>query len=283
MKKNRSVINVLVGCGVALALVSTLAAQTPIDGKATVIRMKGAARYVVGKTGWKPLHLGQVLYPGTVVQTDMNVGSYVDLVLSEENVTLPGTSQAAPTTPVGFEVPTEIVRGRPATAQNVVRVWENTVLGVDKLTALRTGADVVTETQLDLKAGHITAVVKKMSAASRYEVKIPDGVAGIRGTVVDLWANGDSKCSEGSVILVRTKKQPGETAATPAPSAETTTVVLNSGQAYDSTTGQTTTMSDAEINALNSVVGAASVPTTGGLSVNTSASDLTVIHTVSGN
>ena len=79
------------------------------------------------------------------------------------------------------------VRGSPtslAAEQNIVRMWENTLLGVDKLTFTQTGADVVTETQLDLKAGHIFGMVKKMSAASKYEVKIPNGVAGIRGTAV---------------------------------------------------------------------------------------------------
>jgi hypothetical protein len=52
-----------------------------------------------------------------------------------------------------------------------------------------------------LKAGHIYGVVKKMSAASRYEVKIPNGVIGIRGTVYDLTAKGDVKVFSGSVVL----------------------------------------------------------------------------------
>ena len=56
---------------------------------------------------------------------------------------------------------------------------ENSALGIDKLTSMDTGSDSVTETQLDLKAGHIMGSVKKLSAASKYEVKIPNGVAGI--------------------------------------------------------------------------------------------------------
>ena len=79
----------------------------------------------------------------------------------------------------------------------MVRIWENTLLGIDKLTETQTGADVVTETQLDLKAGHIFGTVKKMSAASKYEVKIPNGVAGIRGTVYDISAEGVVKVSVG--------------------------------------------------------------------------------------
>jgi hypothetical protein len=43
--------------------------------------------------------------------------------------------------------------------------------------------------------------VKKMSAASKYEVKIPNGVAGIRGTVYDISAEGVVKVLSGSVVL----------------------------------------------------------------------------------
>jgi hypothetical protein len=68
---------------------------------------------------------------------------------------------------------------RPVTTeQNTLRLWADTLLSVDKLTVTETGADVATDTQLDLKAGHIYGVVKKMSAGSKYEVKIPNGVAG---------------------------------------------------------------------------------------------------------
>jgi hypothetical protein len=44
-------------------------------------------------------------------------------------------------------------------------------------------------------------MVKKMSAASKYEVKIPNGVAGIRGTVYDISADGIVKVLSGSVVL----------------------------------------------------------------------------------
>lgn len=83
----------------------------------------------------------------------------------------------------------------------MVRVWENTLMSVDKLTGMNTGADLVSETQLDLKAGHITALVKKMSAASRYEVKMPTGVAAIRGSVVDFFAEGIVQVLQGSVMF----------------------------------------------------------------------------------
>jgi hypothetical protein len=89
----------------------------------------------------------------------------------------------------------------PNADQNIVRLWENTLLSIDKLTCTQTGADGVTETQLNLKAGHIFGMVKKMSAGSRYEVTIPIGVVGIRGTVYDISADGVIKVRSGSAVL----------------------------------------------------------------------------------
>src|SRR5947209_15179673 len=78
----------------------------------------------------------------------------------------------------------------PTSEHNVIRLWADSILGLDKLTSLQTGADVVTETQLDLKRGRLTGNVKKLSAASKYEVKLPNGVAGVRGTHFDIQAVG---------------------------------------------------------------------------------------------
>ena len=115
---------------------------------------------------------------------------------------------------------------QPTAEQNALRIWENTLLGVDKLTSTRTGADVVTETQLDLKAGHITGSVKKMSAASKYEVKIPNGVAGIRGTIYDITVEGVVKVLSGSVVL-----------AYVGPNGSVVTQVVNGPQQFDARTG----------------------------------------------
>jgi hypothetical protein len=201
MKKMRSLINGLAASGIALAMVSTLAAQTPLQGSATVVRVKGHARYTSGNGEWKPLNFGDVLKPGTIVQTDMAKGSYVDLAISEGNAAVPTPAGFAPSgggaAAPGYGGPSY----KPAADQNVVRVAENSVLGIDKLTAMQTGADVVTETQLDLKAGHIFGSVKKMTAASRYEVKLPNGVAGIRGTTYELWASGSGKVNGGSLVI----------------------------------------------------------------------------------
>ena len=39
-----------------------------------------------------------------------------------------------------------------------------------------------------------------MNAASRYEIKLPNGVAGVRGTVFHIWADGRLTVSSGAVV-----------------------------------------------------------------------------------
>jgi len=84
----------------------------------------------------------------------------------------------------------------------VVRVTKGTTLGFDKLDAEDTGVEKVIETQLDLKNGRILGNVKKMAAASKYEVKTPNGVAGIRGTEYSISADGVVHVVSGTVVVV---------------------------------------------------------------------------------
>ncbi len=48
MKQTHRLTNGLIACALALAMVSTVAAQTATDGAAKVIRVKGPARYTTG-------------------------------------------------------------------------------------------------------------------------------------------------------------------------------------------------------------------------------------------
>jgi len=84
----------------------------------------------------------------------------------------------------------------------VVRVTQDTQLGIDKLSLENTGIDKVIETQLDLRSGRILGSVKKMAAASKYEVKTPVGVAGIRGTEYIIDARGKVSIVTGSAVVV---------------------------------------------------------------------------------
>lgn len=234
MKQTRNLINALVASLIATAMVSTVAAQT--EGVAKVVRIKGPARYTTGNNVWKPLSVGLIVKPGTVVQVSTERGSYVDLVLGDGNAPTVQPAVYKPSIPSSYAASAAVSSYQPSAQQNVVRLWENTALGIDKLTSQQTGAEVVTDTQLDLKVGRITGVVKKMSAASKYEVKLPNGVAGIRGTTFDISAEGVIKVLIGSVVAATVDPKTGNVV----------TQVVMGGQQYDARSGQVSPLSPAD-------------------------------------
>ena len=154
-----------------LGFVMTTEAQEIKQGKAIVRAItKGTAKYkdtASGITEWVPLKVDTVLKEGAVIETDAT--GVVDLFL-------------------GVNGP-------------VVRVTPATQLALDKLTFSRAGGEVVIETQLDLKAGTILGTVKKLAAASKYEVKTPVGVCGIRGTEYCISADGKITVLKGWVRI----------------------------------------------------------------------------------
>jgi hypothetical protein len=158
------------GYGAALALLLAASAAQAAVGKAVVRAVRGTASYSEQGGDWKPLKAGKVLDPGSSVKT--GVASQVDLFLDENGP--------------------------------IVRVIEDSTLGIDKLDVDRTGAETVIETQLDLRQGTIQGVVKKLAAASKYEVRTPTTVAGIRGTEYEISANGVSHVIVGSVQIAYT-------------------------------------------------------------------------------
>src|SRR5438132_14101092 len=86
MKSIQSLFRRLIVCGLAAAMISSLAAQTAGRGVAKVVRVKGGARYTTGNNVWLPLKPGAVLKPGTVIQT-ADEGSLVDLALGDSAAT----------------------------------------------------------------------------------------------------------------------------------------------------------------------------------------------------
>lgn len=230
MKQTRTLATWFVACTMACAMVTTATAESVKDRTGKVVRIKGAARYSTGDNVWQPLKVGTVLKSGNVVQTA--AGSFVDIVINE-SASAPsprGGGVAATPTPLS---------NQPASAQDVVRVLEDSVLAVDKLSAVQTGADKVTETQLDLRSGKIFGTVKKMSAASRFEVKIPNGVAGVRGTVYFISADGVISVVSGSMVVAYTKGD------------EVVTQVISSGWQFDTRTGQLNPIPPAAMNQFN--------------------------------
>jgi hypothetical protein len=233
MKLMKSLTNGLI----ALAVVAALSAQAAEQGIAKVVHIRGAARYTTTENpNWRPLKTGAVLKQGTVIQTAAD--SYVDVVLNNANATA-AESAALGAADASMSNPdvSSASYNQPKAEQDAIRVYENTVLGLDKLTLNQTGADKVTDTQLDLKAGRILGTVKKLSAASKYEIKIPNGVAGVRGTIYSISSDGILSVISGSVVLAYVGAD-----GTP------TTQEVKAGQQYDAKTGQLSDIPEAELN-----------------------------------
>jgi hypothetical protein len=153
---------------IAAALLLTVSAHAKAN-KAVVRAVRGGTAEITndGKN-WKPAKVGQQLGEHSAVKTDPN--ATVDLFLGENGP--------------------------------VVRVTKDTTMGIDRLDVESTGVEKVIETQLDLRNGKILGNVKKMAAASKYEVKTPVGVAGIRGTEYAISADGKVQVYSGTVVLV---------------------------------------------------------------------------------
>lgn len=142
--------NNLVAAGLlfsALLFSSAVLADT-VPGRAEVRAVKGTATYSTNGGPARPLRVGMILRSGSTVRTGSN--STVDLFLG--------------------------------VSAGIVRVAENSTVAFDKLTLTDTGADTAVEVQLHLPDGEMYFKVNKLSKASRYEIKMPTGVAGIRGT-----------------------------------------------------------------------------------------------------
>ena len=131
----------------AALLTANLYSQTQA-GRAEVRAVSGQATYTVAGGPPTPLKVGIVLASGAIVKTGS--GASVDLFLGN--------------------------------SAGLLRVTENTTVGLDKLNLTDTGAETVVEVQLNVPEGTILGNVNKLSRASKYEIKLPNGVAGIRGT-----------------------------------------------------------------------------------------------------
>jgi len=199
---------------------------------ATVVTIHGLARYSTGNNVWLPLHEGKQLPAGSVIQTASE--SWVDVSLDSSL----GSAQE------GFSEQTQVIHrftygagSTGETQQNVIRLRENTVLAIDRLAFENTGADTVCDIGLDLRAGRVFGNVKKLSSASKYEVKLPNGVAGIRGTIYDFNAAGIVAIPSGGAVASYFDSN-----------GELATKVVSGGQLLDMTTGTIKDISTAQEN-----------------------------------
>ena len=242
MKLTNKTLTWLVAGMVSIVLVASANAQSTKDRTGKVVRIKGAARYSVGNNVWQPLKVGTILRSHSVVQTAAD--SYADIVLNEDakadaismpRVSAKSASASASSGGGGGG-------GSKAPDHDVVRVQEDSVLAIDKLSAADTGVDRVTETELDLRSGSIFGSVKKQAAASRFEVKIPNGVAGIRGTTFMITASGIISVLTGSVVSAYTDD-----------SNNVTTKIVPAGFQFNSRSGQMAPIGGSSLGNLESL------------------------------
>lgn len=130
-----------------LFAINTVQAASP--GAAVVKKVVGTATYTDARAGGA-IKENDILFQGATITT--GAGSYVDLDLG--------------------------VNG------NALRVEADSTLALNKLEYTK-AITTVTDTQVEVKKGSaVSNVINKLSKASKYEIKTPAGVAGIRGTVV---------------------------------------------------------------------------------------------------
>ncbi|MGA2179279.1 MAG: FecR domain-containing protein [Verrucomicrobiota bacterium] len=227
--------------GFVLMLATGAAAQSIQPGVVTVVRIVGEARYSLGDGIWHPLVAGKILAAGAVIQTGHD--ATVDIILGKK-ILMP---QAEPL-PDRISLATDSdVRGfvsyKPSAEQNAIRMTGDTMLAIDKLTVSDTGVDTVSDTELDLRQGRIYCSVKKLSGASQYLIKIPNGIAGVRGTLFVIDASGYVGVLKNSVVLsiIGSDGKP-------------TTVVVGEGTRFNPQTGQISPLLPDMINELDQII-----------------------------
>jgi hypothetical protein len=226
-------LSVTVVCALVFSFCANTFAQTDKPGYATVVRITGEARYTADGNTWHPIVAGLVLTAGEVVQT--STGGSLDLVLGGRIV-----KHLVASPDVVAPAADNDVRGmtsyQSSAEQNVIHMDSGTVLSIDKLMIGNTGVDAVSDTELDLRQGTIFGNVKKLSASSEYLIKMPNGIAGVRGTTFILSANGDVTIISGSMVVSHTNAQ-----------GQVTTTVLGPGDQLNPFTGQVTQLSPSQV------------------------------------
>jgi FecR protein len=223
---------------------SVAQSQKEKTGYATCVRVEGIVTYSLGTNQPEhPLVAGQYLLPGSIVFTKDN--GVCDLILGKA-IDLPQAKWSPDRISLAHDSP---VRGyvtyRPSADQNAIRLTPNSTLAIDRLKIMADSlyGDSVIDTELDLQKGKIFASVRKLKGASQYIIKLPNGIAGVRGTLFSLGADGSCACYEstgGGVII----------AVTPTSGADignTQTYVVQPGQVLDPVTKQVVNISP-EVN-----------------------------------
>jgi hypothetical protein len=226
MKKLQTLLAIAVG-GALLNIGVAASAQPAKPGFATVIRVKGEASYSLDDGTHKfPLIAGKYLEGGATIYTGED--GVVDVILGKA-IELPQAKWTPDRVSLAVDSPVRgLVTYKPSAEQNVVRVNSKSALTIEKLTTTSSGADTVSDTELDLKKGSIYASVKKLSPAAQYLVKTPTGIAGVRGTQFSIALNDDGTIKE--VAVYKTMNDEGLVLAITSAGGATQTFLIKDGE-----------------------------------------------------
>ncbi len=169
-------------------------------GFARVVVLKGGARYATGPRNGRLLKVGELIQPGVFVQTADH--SELELVLG-------------------------------GTQRDLVRMYENSLLAIETLQGTQTAAGGVETVHLNLQAGRLYGVVRALGPGSNYEVRLPNGVAGTRGAVFEITAEGVVTVRSGMVLLSFVRHD-----------HSVTTQVITAAHQFDARTGALTSVSE---------------------------------------
>jgi len=190
----------LAAIGLGMITLTAHVTAEPLQFNAEIVNLKGQASYSTnnGET-WSPAKVGDVLKPGTLVETGKEK-SKVDLLLGSERTSAPQPGSSTGALAPGASRP-RFSRG------NVVRLLEDSVLGIESLTIQTNGTEAVEEIHLDLRSGK--TIVNNMWEASRFQIKYPigadhrGGIAGL-GTgpmIYVITSAGDARVFESPYVL----------------------------------------------------------------------------------
>ena len=143
-----------------------LHAQT-MPGTVTVRGLMGSATYLAAGSAEMPLRPGAIIPIGAIVKTGM--GAAVDLSFSHN--------------------------------AGVVRLLQNSTLLLDRFNASGPNPGAPVDLQLNLPQGAILGFDQKLSSASKYRVKVPQGIADLTGSKYRLDAQGYLVLLEGTALF----------------------------------------------------------------------------------
>ena len=204
--------------GWLLASAATATFAGPIPSTAIVVRASGLVQFTAGQGDNQPVRAGDILTAGSLIRTGSGKDCFVDLLLSGD----PGSPALEPAV---FSARDSAASAEPVVEQTVVRLGADSVLALDRLLSFDTGADRVIETQVELKHGRLSGIVRKMSSASVFEVRLPDRVLRVPCGAFDISNDGPTiSVARGTLTLAWLDPATGERTSQP----------LRAGQQFDS-------------------------------------------------